>query len=66
MDPHLAGNRFWRGLRVCHSVRLMILVVLAPTSLVVLFAVAYSLMRLDTVSGASGDFVGRDLARMQA
>lgn len=66
MDRHPAGNRFWSVLRIRRSVRLMMLVVLAPTSPVALFAVAYSLMRLDVVSGAFGVFIDRDQARMQA
>jgi methyl-accepting chemotaxis protein len=66
MDKNASNKRFGRALSIRHSVRLMILAVLAPTSLVVLFAVAYSLMQLEVVSAAFGSFVDRDLARMQA
>ena len=50
MDKNPANKRFGRALSIRHSVRLMILAVLAPTSLVVLFAVPYSLMQLEIKS----------------
>ncbi len=66
MDYRPASGFFGPALRVRRSVRLMILAVLAPSSLMVLFAVGYSLLQLDGISEAFGQFVDRDLARMQA